>query len=177
MLKEAKMANGFWPQAHLYTNHTCNCSSTRAFEHTTPYEVFYSRKPNVSTLYESLDPTVMSVSTNQNAKNLTPIQSRGCSVDLSPNTKHTTSGSHPITNLSSLVTWLYMRNYLSMTTILLSPPSKVRVITSENITSHEGATETPMDIPTESQVITPEPTAPDLTLSPAPIPTPTSPPK
>ena len=50
ILKEAGMANGFWPQAHLYVSYTHNWSPTWAFEQTTPYKVFYGHKPDVSTL-------------------------------------------------------------------------------------------------------------------------------
>lgn len=50
MLKEAGMANGFWPQAHLYVSYTYNWSPTWALEQTTPYKVLYSCKPDVSTL-------------------------------------------------------------------------------------------------------------------------------
>ena len=50
MLKEAGMANGFLPQAHLYASYTHNWSPTQALEETTPYKVFYGHKPDLSTL-------------------------------------------------------------------------------------------------------------------------------
>jgi hypothetical protein len=50
MLKEAGMTNGFWPEAHQYSNYARNRSPTKALTKTTPYEVFYKKKPDVSTL-------------------------------------------------------------------------------------------------------------------------------
>lgn len=49
-LKDAGMSNGFWPEAHQYSNHVWNQSPTSALTRTTPYEVFYNTKPDVSTL-------------------------------------------------------------------------------------------------------------------------------
>jgi len=51
MLKEAGITNGFWPEAHQYSNYACNWSPTKALTRTTPYEVFYKKKPDVSTLH------------------------------------------------------------------------------------------------------------------------------
>jgi len=50
MLEEAGMSKGFWPEAHQYSNHVRNRSPTSALTRTTPYEVFYNKKPDVSTL-------------------------------------------------------------------------------------------------------------------------------
>ena len=50
MLKEANMSEGFWPEAHQYLNHVQNRSPTSALRRITPYEVFYNKKPDVSTL-------------------------------------------------------------------------------------------------------------------------------
>src|SRR6202034_1996532 len=50
MLKEAGMTNSFWPEAHQYSNYARNQSPTKALTKTTPYEVFYKIKPDVSTL-------------------------------------------------------------------------------------------------------------------------------
>jgi hypothetical protein len=50
MLKEAGMSDGFWPEAHQYSNHARNRSPTKAIPLSTPYEVFYNKKPDVSTL-------------------------------------------------------------------------------------------------------------------------------
>jgi hypothetical protein len=50
MLKEAGMTNTFWPEAHQYSNDARNCSPTKALTRTTPHEVFYKKKPDVSTL-------------------------------------------------------------------------------------------------------------------------------
>jgi hypothetical protein len=50
MLKEAGMSVGFWPEAHQYSNHARNRSPTKAIPLSTPYEVFYNKKPDVSTL-------------------------------------------------------------------------------------------------------------------------------
>jgi len=50
MIQEAGMSKGFWPEAHQYSNHVCNRSPTSALTQTTPYEVFYDKKPDVSTL-------------------------------------------------------------------------------------------------------------------------------
>jgi hypothetical protein len=50
MLKEAGMTNTFWPEAHQYLNNVHNCSPTKALTRTTPHEVFYKKKPDVSTL-------------------------------------------------------------------------------------------------------------------------------
>ena len=44
------MSDGFWPEAHQYSNHARNRSLTKAIPLSTPYEVFYNKKPNVSTL-------------------------------------------------------------------------------------------------------------------------------
>lgn len=49
-LKDADMSNGFWPEAHQYSNHVRNRSPTSALTRITPYEVFYNKKPDVSTL-------------------------------------------------------------------------------------------------------------------------------
>jgi len=50
MLKEAGMSDGFWPETHQYSNHAHNRSPTRAIPLSTPYKVFYNKKPDVSTL-------------------------------------------------------------------------------------------------------------------------------
>lgn len=50
MLKEAGMSNGFWPEAHQYANHTRNRMLTTSLSRTTPYEVFYGKKPDVTPL-------------------------------------------------------------------------------------------------------------------------------
>jgi hypothetical protein len=50
MLKEAGMSNGFWPEAHEYANYVQNRSPTRVLTKVTPYEAFYSKKPDVSNL-------------------------------------------------------------------------------------------------------------------------------
>ena len=50
MLKEAGMSDGFWPEAHQYSNHARNRSPTKAIPLSTPYEVFHNKKPDVSTL-------------------------------------------------------------------------------------------------------------------------------
>lgn len=42
MLKEAGLSNGFWPEAHQYSNHACSRSPTSAIPRSTPYEVFYN---------------------------------------------------------------------------------------------------------------------------------------
>jgi Reverse transcriptase (RNA-dependent DNA polymerase)/GAG-pre-integrase domain len=50
MLTEAGMSDGFWPEVHQYSNHAHNRSPTKAIPLSTPYEVFYNKKPDVSTL-------------------------------------------------------------------------------------------------------------------------------
>jgi hypothetical protein len=50
MLQEAGMSKGFWPEAHQYSNHVRNRSPTSALTRTTPYKVFYKKKPDISTL-------------------------------------------------------------------------------------------------------------------------------
>jgi len=50
MLKEAGMSEGFWPEAHQYSNHARNRSPTKAIPLSTPYKVFYDKKPDISTL-------------------------------------------------------------------------------------------------------------------------------
>ena len=50
MLQEAKMAKGFWPEAHDYACLTRNYSPTKILSKATPYEVFWGEKPDVSML-------------------------------------------------------------------------------------------------------------------------------
>ena len=51
ILKEAGMTNAFWHEAHQYSNDARSCSPTKALTRTTPYEVFYKKKPDVSALH------------------------------------------------------------------------------------------------------------------------------
>jgi transposase InsO family protein len=50
MLKEAKMSNAFWPEAHEYASYTRNRSPTRALVRKTPNEAFHGKAPDISTL-------------------------------------------------------------------------------------------------------------------------------
>ena len=50
MLKDMGISDGFWPEAHEYSNYVRNRTPTVALKCTTPYEVFHSRKPDVATL-------------------------------------------------------------------------------------------------------------------------------
>ena len=51
MLKDIGILDSFWPEAHEYSNYVHNHTPTVALKHTTPYEVFHGRKPNVATLH------------------------------------------------------------------------------------------------------------------------------
>ena len=50
MLKDMGISDGFWPEAHEYSNYVRNRTPTVALKHTTPYEVFHGKKPDVATL-------------------------------------------------------------------------------------------------------------------------------
>ena len=50
MLKDMGISDGFWPEAHEYSNYVRNHTPTVALKRTTPYEVFHGRKPDVTTL-------------------------------------------------------------------------------------------------------------------------------
>ena len=50
MLKDMGISDGFWPEAHEYSNYVRNRTPTVALKRTTPYEVFHGRKPDVATL-------------------------------------------------------------------------------------------------------------------------------
>ena len=50
MLKDLKLADGFWPEAHEYSNYVHNQTPTAALKQQTPYEAFHGKKPNVSAL-------------------------------------------------------------------------------------------------------------------------------
>ncbi|THH18978.1 hypothetical protein EUX98_g8863, partial [Antrodiella citrinella] len=50
MLHEAGLSDGFWPEAHEYACHVRNCSPSRAIPNSTPHEMFFGTKPDVSSL-------------------------------------------------------------------------------------------------------------------------------
>ena len=50
MLKDLKLADGFWPEAHEYSNYVCNWTPTAALKWQTLYKAFHRKKPNVSAL-------------------------------------------------------------------------------------------------------------------------------
>lgn len=59
MMKDANMSDGFWPEEHLYSNHVQNRSPTSALKCTTPYQVFYNKRPDsmhLQTLLSRLHP-------------------------------------------------------------------------------------------------------------------------
>ena len=51
MLKDLDMVDGFWPEAHEYSNYVCNCTPTTALKWKTPYEAFHGKKPDVGALH------------------------------------------------------------------------------------------------------------------------------
>jgi hypothetical protein len=50
MLLQNGMSTGFWPEAHEYATYTRNRAPTKALHRTTPNEVWYGKKPDVSSL-------------------------------------------------------------------------------------------------------------------------------
>ena len=50
MLKDLKLADGFWPEAHEYSNYVHNQTPTAALKQQTPYEAFHGKKPDISAL-------------------------------------------------------------------------------------------------------------------------------
>ena len=50
MLKDLELADGFWLEAHEYSNYVRNQTPTAALKRKTPYEAFHRKKPDVSAL-------------------------------------------------------------------------------------------------------------------------------
>ena len=50
MLKDLDMADGFWPEAHEYSNYVRNRTPTTALKWKMPYEAFHGKKPDVGAL-------------------------------------------------------------------------------------------------------------------------------
>ena len=51
MLKDLNMADGFWPEAHEYSNYVRNHTPTTALKRKMPYEAFHGKKPDVGALH------------------------------------------------------------------------------------------------------------------------------